>query len=78
MTTQLDLFSEAKVAVAEPEPVTEVRLGKRSARIPLRKKRREALTKLMDILADLEGKDIYLGSYDTGGEHYWINSLLLR
>ena len=78
MTTQLDLFSEAKVAVAEPEPMTEVRLGKRSVRIPLRKKRREALTKLMDILKELEGKDIYIGSYDAGGRHYWVDNLLLR
>ena len=78
MTTQLDLFSEAKVAVREPEPMTEVRLGKRSARIPLRKKRREALTKLMGILEGLEGKDIYIGSYEAGGRHFWIDNLLLR
>ncbi|MBA7670169.1 hypothetical protein ES703_78313 [subsurface metagenome] len=78
MTTQLDLFGEAKVAVAEPEPMTEVRLGRHSVRIPLRKKRREALTRLMDILKELEGKDIYIGSYDAGGRHYWVNNLLLR
>ena len=73
---QLDLFRE--VQLAEPEPMTEVRLGHRSVRIPLRKKRREALTKLMDILKELEGKDIYIGSYDAGGRHYWVNNLLLR
>jgi len=78
MITQLDLFGEAKVAVAEPEPMTEVRLGKRSARIPLRKQRREASTRLMDILKELEGKDIYIGSYDAGGHHYWVDNLLLR
>ncbi|GAI61182.1 unnamed protein product, partial [marine sediment metagenome] len=78
MTTQLDLFGEAKVEIAQPEPMTEVRLGHRSVRIPLRKKRRESLTKLMGILAQLEGKDIYIGSYDTGGRHYWVNNLLLR
>ena len=78
MTTQLDLFGEAKVAVAEPEPMTEVRLGRHSVRIPLRKKRREALTRLMESLKELEGKDIYFGSYDTGGRHYLINNLLLR
>jgi len=33
-STQLDLFNEAKVEVREPEPMTEVRLGQRSARIP--------------------------------------------
>ena len=78
MTTQLDLFGEAKVAVGELEPVTEIRLGKRSVRIPLRRKRREALTRLMEILKELEGKDIYIGSYDAGGRHYWVNNLLLR
>ena len=78
MTTQLDLFGEANVAVAEPEPMTEVRLGRHSVRIPLRKKRREALTRLMDILKELEGKDIYIGSYHAGGQHYWVDNLLLR
>lgn len=76
MTTQLDLFEEVKIA--EPEPMTEVRMGRRSVRIPLRKKRREALTRLMEILKELEGKDIYIGSYDAGGRHYWVNNLLLR
>jgi hypothetical protein len=66
VTTQLDLFGDAKVMVAEPEPMTTVRVGSRVAQIPLRKKRREALTKLMDILKELEGKDIYTGSYDAG------------
>jgi len=79
MTTQLDLFGEAKVEVAEPEPMTEVRLGRHhSARIPLRKKRRKALTKLMEILKVLEGKDIYISSYSAGGQHYWVDNLLLR
>ena len=63
-TTQLDLFVGVKVA--EPEPMTEVKLGRRSARIPLRRQRREALARLMEILAELEGKDIYIGSYDAG------------
>jgi len=75
--TTLDLFSEAKVAVAEPEPMTEVKLGHRSARIPLKKQRREALARLMEILAELEGKDIYIGSYDAGGRHYWLDNLKL-
>ena len=76
MTTQLDLFGGVKVA--EPEPMTEVRLGHRSARIPLRKKRREALRRLMEILEELEGKDIHIGSYDAGGRHFWLENLLLR
>ena len=39
VTTQLDLFQEAKVEVEKPEPMTEVRLGHQSARVPLRKQR---------------------------------------
>ena len=77
-TTQLDLFNEAKVEIEKPEPMTEVRLGHRSARVPLRKQRREALARLMDILADLEGKDIYIGSYNAGGNHYWLDNLKLQ
>jgi len=76
-TTQLDLFQETRVEVEKPERRTEVRLGKRSARIPLRRQRKEALTRLMEILADLEGKDIHIGSYDAGGRHYWVQSLKL-
>ena len=74
----LDLFQEAKVEIEKPEPMTEVRLGRRSARVPLLRQRREALAKLMDILADLEGKDIHIGSYDAGGRHFWLDNLLLR
>ena len=76
-TAQLDLFGEAKVRVAEPEPMTPVRVGSREVQIPLRKKRREALTRLMEILTELEGKDIHIGSYDTGGRHYWVDNLKL-
>jgi hypothetical protein len=53
VTAQLDLFQEAKVEIEKPEPMTEVRLGHRSARVPLRKQRKEALARLMDILVDL-------------------------
>jgi len=60
-TTQLDLFNEAKVEVEKPELMTEVRLGHRSAQVPLRRQRRGALARLMKILAELEGKDIYIG-----------------
>jgi len=78
MTTQLGLFEEAKVSVAEPEPMTTVRVGSRVAQIPLRKRRRQALERLMEVLNQLEGKDMYIGSYDAGGQHYWVNNLLLR
>ena len=78
MSTQLDLFGGAKVEVEQPEPMTEVRVGSRVVQIPLRRKRREALSKLMEILAELEEKDIYIGTYDAGGRHFWLDNLLLR
>lgn len=77
-STQLDLFHEAKVEIEKPEPTTEVRLGRRAAQIPLRRQRRIALTRLMEILKELEGKDIYIGSYEAGGRHFWIDNLMLR
>jgi len=73
---QMDLFGG--VELAEPEPTTTVRLGKNAVQFPLRKKRREAVKRLMEILEKLEGKDIYIGSYDAGGRHYWLNNLKLQ
>jgi len=64
MTGQLGLFEGVKLA--ELEPNTTVRLGRKAAQIPLREKRREAMKRLMEILEELEGKDIYIGSYDAG------------
>jgi len=74
---QLDLFGEAAVEVEKPEPTTAVRLGRRSKRIPLAQQRRQAVTRLLEILAELEGKDAHIGSYDAGGRHYWLQSLKL-
>jgi len=75
MTGQIDLFDGVKLA--EPEPTTTVKLGRKTVQIPLRKKRREAMKRLMEILEELEGKDIYIGSYDTGGRHFWLDNLKL-
>jgi len=75
MTGQLDLFDGVKLA--EPEPTTTVKLGRKTARISLRKQRREAITRLMEILEELEGKDIHIGSYDAGGRHFWLDNLKL-
>jgi hypothetical protein len=77
VSTQLDLFSEARGEVEKPEPVTTVRLGKREAKVPLRKQRRESLAQLMEILKELEGTDIWIGSYDAGGKHFWLDNLKL-
>jgi len=75
VTGQLGLFEGVKLE--EPEPMTPVRLGHRQAQIPLRRKRREAVTRLMEILEQLEGKDIHIGSYDAGGRHFWLDNLKL-
>ena len=78
MTKQLSLFEEAKVEIEKPEPRTTVRLGKREALVPIRKQRREAIAQLKDILADLEGKDIYVGAYNAGGQHFWLDNLKIQ
>jgi len=75
MTGQLDLFDGVKLA--EPEPFTTVRLGRKTAQIPLRKQRREVIKRLMEVLEGLEDKDIYIGSYDAGGRHFWLDNLKL-
>ena len=73
----MSMFEEADIEVTEPDPMTTVRVGSRVAQIPLHKRRREACNKLMEILQQLEGKDIHIGSYDAGGRHYWVGNLKL-
>ena len=75
--TTMSLFERAGVAVTEPEPMTEVRLGHRSAQISLAKKRREALDKLIPILESLEGKDVYIGWCTGSRGNFWVNNLKL-
>jgi len=75
VTTQLGLFGDTKIE--SPEPKTEVRLGKRSVQYPLHKKRREAIARLGELLEQLEGRDIYVGSYEAGGRHFWLDTLKL-
>jgi len=76
MTTQLSLFKEAG-GVEQPEPKTRIQVGSRVIEINLRKKRREALGKLGKVLDQLEGKDVYIGSYGGAYNHFWINRLKL-
>ena len=65
--------------LAEPEPTTTVRLGRRTVQIPLRKRRREAIKRLMEILEELEGKDIHIGSYDAlAGIKDYFDSILVH
>jgi len=75
--SQRSLFEEARVEVTKPEPKTRVQVGTRVAEIPLARKRRAALLQLMPILEQLEGKDIYVGSYWSSHNHFWANNLKL-
>ena len=77
MPTQLSIFEEAGVEVTQPEPKTAVRLGTRERHVNLAKKRREALKEFIGVLAELEGKDVYIGAYGGHGSHYWIDDLKL-
>ena len=61
MSTQLSIFGEAEVEVRRPEPSTAVRLGTRACHVNLARRRRQALKEFMEVLAELEGKDIYIG-----------------
>ena len=76
MTGHLDLFKGIKLN--ELEPTTTVRLGRKTAQIPLKRQRQEAIKRLMEILIELEGKDIFIGSYDAGGRHFWLDNLKLQ
>jgi hypothetical protein len=77
MKGQLGLFERAEVELEKLEPRTTVRVGKRVAEIPLRKRRKEALQKLMAILTQLEGKDVYIGTCGGSQCHFWLNNLKL-
>ena len=74
---QRSLFEAADVEVTRPEPKTRVQVGTRVAEIPLARKRKTALLQLMPILKDLEGKDVYIGSYWNSHNHFWANNLKL-
>jgi hypothetical protein len=71
------LFEKVKVEIEQPQPPTMVRIGKREARVPLYKKRREALEKLKTLLVELEGKDVYIGFCNGARGHFWLNNLKL-
>ena len=77
MSTQLSIFEEAGVEVNQPEPKTAVRLGTRERHVNLAKKRREALKEFRNVLAELEGKNVYIGAYGGHGSHYWVDDLKL-
>ena len=72
---QLGLFSEEEVRPAEP--MIRVRLGRKSAQVPLRARRREATVRLKEVLASLEGKDILVSYCGGSHSHWWFDRLKL-
>jgi len=73
----LSLFEQAGVEVTEPEPMTRFQVGTRIVQIPLRKRRREALQRLSEVLGQLEGKDVYISTYGGAHSHFWLSYLKL-
>jgi len=72
--SQIGLFQAEDLKQCQIEPKTTVNLGKRSAQVPLTKRNREALAKLKQILAQLEGKDILVNQHC---DFWWYQGLQL-
>lgn len=72
---QLGLFTEEEMKPAEP--MTRVSLGRKSAQVPLRARRREATARLKEVLAPLEGKDILISYCGGSRSHWWFDDLKL-
>jgi hypothetical protein len=71
---QLSLLDDEKQDY-QIEPKTTVRLGTRSAEIPLRKRNKESIKQLKEILLQLEGKDILISQYS---DYWWYRDLRLK
>jgi len=74
---QANLMETGTVPTAKEEKRVEVKLGNRAVQYPIERKRRETWEKLKPVLLSLEGKDIFISSYDSGGRHYWSDNLKL-
>jgi len=72
---QLSLLDSDEKQDYQIEPKTTVRLGKRSAEIPLRKRNKAAIKQLKEILPQLEGKDILVSQYC---DFWWYQDLRLK
>ena len=71
---QLDLLDKEELQKCQVEEKTVVRLGSHSAKIPLKRRRREAIAKLKDVIQQLEGKDVLVSQYC---DFWWYNHLRL-
>jgi hypothetical protein len=78
ISAQLDLFEEAEVDLTERPPVrTTVQLGSHTAKPNLAKMRRQALKEFVELLEELEGKNIFIGFCGGSRSHYWCDKLRL-
>ena len=75
MGQQLSLLDSEEKQDYQIEPKITVRLGTRSAEIPLRKRNKAAIKKLKEILLQLEGKDILVSQYC---DYWWYDDLRLK
>jgi len=73
--SQLGLFEREELKQCHVETKTTVRLGKRSAQVPLARKNREALATLKEILSRLDGKDILVSQHC---DFWWYQRLRLN
>jgi len=71
---QLSLLEKEEEQNYRIEEKTTVRLGRHSAQVSLKKRRREATQRLKEVLAQLEGKDILVSQYCA---FWWYNALRL-
>ena len=72
---QLGFFAREDIKPVEPR--TTVRIGKKAAKVPLARRRREATEKLKALLAELEGKDILISYCGGSRSHWWFDDLRL-
>ena len=72
---QLSLLDSEEKQDYQIEKTTTVRLGTKSAEIPLRKRNKAAIKMLKEILPQLEGKDILVSQYC---DYWWYQDLRLK
>jgi len=72
--SQIGLFQAEDLKQYQVESKTTVKLGKRAAQVPLARRNREALAKLKEVLALLEGRDILVSQHC---DFWWYQGLRL-
>jgi len=72
--SQAGLFQTEELKQCRVQAKTPVTLGRRSAQVPLARRNRKALTKLKEILTELEGKDVLVSQQC---DFWWYQGLRL-